>query len=217
MEKDAIRLALLRPTVPPASSSSSSSSSRGLASRSADVYFQQPSVIHLLLQEATLQERLAQALLERVSEVEASQTDVSGEKMSALNNKQHRGTKVPMSDVLSHLPLIPLLFCYPLCSPSAELKSLLTSLKRLDRVHHPDQLVSTLEEVMRLTNDEEVRREVITAMPEIIGDAVPKVKRAGGDGKQKSEWAGLGLPWLLLRGRLRVFAPLVCSLPDSSM
>jgi len=87
MEKDAIRLALLRPTVPPASSSSSSSSSsRGLASRSADVYFQQPSVSHLRLQEATLQERLAQALLERVSEVEASQTDVSGEKMFEHNS-----------------------------------------------------------------------------------------------------------------------------------
>jgi hypothetical protein len=111
MEKDAIRLALLRPTVPPASSSSSSSSSRGLASRSADVYFQQPSVIHLLLQEATMQERLAQALLERVSEVEASQTDVSGEKMSAyISNRaasqNHFGERCSFSLTLDSSALL---------------------------------------------------------------------------------------------------------------
>jgi len=72
---------------------------------------------------------------------------------------------------------------------------------------------------MQMTNDEEVRREVITAMPEIIGgDAVPKVKREQEEMENKRERVGgLGLAWMLLRGTLTcVLRLLFSSLPDSS-
>jgi len=142
LQSDVLRLSLLHPTVAPSAAPSrlpSMTQQQRAARARADMYFQQPSVVHLLLQESMFQTRMACDLLERTCDMKATHETETGEKI-----------------------------------PSTELKLILSALKRLDHLFEPERVASTLKEVLEAAEDVEVQRELVSAIPEIIGDAVPK-------------------------------------------